>query len=214
LSPRNLLTADERAGLVASGVAAAQGLTQFNYFVNGFRTVTQGLDLVLAYRKQLNADHGLGVTSAVNLNQTRVKDAKAGIIDAHNRQYFQERLPKHVENITPDYSWRDLNITARARIYGSFTEPYLPDVDANGRLLYNQKFGAEPFFDLIAAYQFTKNLRLTLGIENLFNNYPDKAIWLNTPADAAAGKPPNTGRKYPSIRPTKQTAVATTRAST
>jgi iron complex outermembrane receptor protein len=64
----------------------------------------------------------------------------------------------------------------RARIYGSFTEPYLPDVDANGRLLYNQKFGAEPFFDLIAAYQFTKNLRLTLGIENLFNNYPDKAI--------------------------------------
>ncbi|MET0283126.1 MAG: TonB-dependent receptor [Polyangiales bacterium] len=202
LSPRNILTPEEQAGLVASGVAAAQGLTQFNYFVNGFRTVSQGLDLVLAYRKQLNEDHGIGFTGAVNLNKTEVKDARPGVIDARNKQYFEDRLPKHVENLTLDYSWRALNVTARARIYGKWIEPYLPDTDPNtGRLLYNQKFGAEPFFDLIAAYQFNDHLRLTIGIENLFNNYPDKARWPNTAADAAAGRPPSTGRVYPSQRP-------------
>ncbi len=57
---------------------------------------------MLAYRKQINADDGVGVTGAANLNRTRVKDAKAGAIDARNRRYFQERLPKRVENITLD----------------------------------------------------------------------------------------------------------------
>ncbi|MEY4511948.1 MAG: hypothetical protein RLZZ450_4070 [Pseudomonadota bacterium] len=54
---------------------------------------------------------------------------------------------------------------------------------------------------MLAGYEFAKGLRLTVGAENVLNNYPDKAKFPNTLADAAAGKIPNTGRIYPSQRP-------------
>jgi len=42
LSQRYTLSPEEQADLVAGGVAAAQGLTCFNFFVNGYKTRTQG----------------------------------------------------------------------------------------------------------------------------------------------------------------------------
>ena len=93
------------------------------------------------------------------------------------------------------------SVLVRARDYGSWTEPFDPTTDMSGKLIYNQKFGEEVFFDLAASYGFTPNLKLTLGAENLFNNYPDRAKFPNTLEAAAAGATPSNGRIYPSQRP-------------
>lgn len=201
LSQRNTLTPEQQTQLVDSGVAAAQGLTSFNFFVNGYKTRTQGIDLVAAYSADLSQRSQLNFTGAANFNKTRVLSFEAGVIDARQRQYLEERLPKRVTNFSIEYVFDKLNLVARVRGYGSWTEPLQTTTDANGKLPFNQKFGDETFFDVLAGYEFVKGLRLTVGAENVFNNYPDKAKYPNTLADAAAGKVPSTGRIYPSQRP-------------
>ena len=102
--------------------------------------------------------------------------------------------------LSVEYVHGPASILARARDYSSWTEPLDPTTDANGNLIYNQKFSEEVFFDLAASYGITKNAKLTLGAENIFNNYPDKAKYPNTQEAAAAGASPSNGRIYPSQR--------------
>jgi len=201
LSQRYTLTPEEQEALVASGVSAAEGLTSFNFFVNGYKTRTQGLDLVLAYGIDLTPNSQLNFTGAANFNKTKVQSFNAGVIDARQRQYIEDRLPKRTAILSVEYVLGRASILARARDYGSWTEPLDPTTDASGNLTYNQKFKEEVFFDLAASYGFTKNAKLTLGVENIFNNYPDKARFPNTADAAAAGAIPSNGRIYPSQRP-------------
>ncbi|HEX2671519.1 MAG TPA: TonB-dependent receptor [Polyangiaceae bacterium] len=201
LSQRYTLTAEEQADLVAGGVAAAQGLTSFNFFVNGYKTRTQGLDLVLSYGIDLSRNSQLNITGAANFNKTKVQSFEAGVIDARQRQYIEDRLPQRVTVLSIEYVHGPASILARARDYSSWTEPLDPTTDASGALIYNQKFSEEVFFDLAASYGITMNARLTLGAENIFNNYPDKAKYPNTQEAAASGAIPSNGRIYPSQRP-------------
>ncbi len=201
LSQRYTLSPEQQNDLVASGVPAAQGLTSFNFFVNGYKTRTQGIDLVLSYGVDLAPKQRLNLTASANFNKTRVLSFEQGVIDARQRQYQEDRLPKRVSNWTVEYLFHRLGLTARVRDYGGFVEPLQTTTDADGRLPFNQTFGNELFLDVIASYELVRGLRLTVGAENVTNNYPDKALFPNTLADAAAGKIPSTGRKYPSQRP-------------
>jgi len=201
LSQRYTLSPEEQADLVAGGVAAAQGLTSFNFFVNGYKTRTQGLDLVLVYGIDLTKNSQLNITGAANFNQTKVQSFDAGVIDARQRQYIEDRLPKRVTILSLEYVLGRASLLARGRAYGSWTEPLDPTTDASGNLIYNQKFTQEVFFDLAASYGITKNAKVTVGAENIFNNYPDKARFPNTTEAAAAGAIPSNGRVYPSQRP-------------
>jgi iron complex outermembrane receptor protein len=202
LSQRYTLSDEERAQLVSQGVAAADGLTQFNFFVNGYKTRTQGIDVVLAYKLDLHESSHLNFTGVVNVNRTKILSFSPGVINDFNRQYIEERLPKHVENLMVEYRLGPFSVALRGRHYGSFTEPYSDETDEEGRLWNNQLFGSELFFDLMASYQFDAvPIRVSLGAENIFNNYPDKARFPNSPADAAAGRPTSVGRLYPTITP-------------
>jgi len=200
LSQRYTLTPEEQQALVNSGIAAAQGLTSFNFFVNGYETRTRGLDLVLSYKHDLHTYGQVTLTGAANINDTKVLSFDAGVISARQRQYIEKRLPKHVETASLGYSIGGFYTTLRGRFYGPWTEPFA-DADANGNLPFNQRFGSELFVDLSAGYAFSKQLSLTIGAENILDNYPDRARFPNTVEDAAAGKITTTGRKYPSQRP-------------
>jgi len=216
VSQQYSLTPDQQATLVASGVAAAQGLTSFNFFTNGFSTRTSGLDLVLSYRTDLAASQRLGITAAANFNQTKVTDFDPGVISANQQQYQEDRLPKQVATLSADYGLARFDVFARARYYGSWTEPFSPYTDNAGtivaqtksELVFNQTFGQRVFFDLALSYTFAARaganpgrVRATIGAENIFDTYPDKAKYPNTLADAAAGNIPSNGRVYPSQRP-------------
>jgi len=156
---------------------------------------------VLVYGIDLTKNSQLNITGAANFNQTKVQSFDAGVIDARQRQYIEDRLPKRVTILSLEYVLGRASLLARGRAYGSWTEPLDPTTDASGNLIYNQKFTQEVFFDLAASYGITKNAKVTVGAENIFNNYPDKARFPNTTEAAAAGAIPSNGRVYPSQRP-------------
>ena len=55
----------------------------------------------------------------------------------------------------------------RANYYGRVR--FKPDIIAD-----TETFGAKVLFDADVGYQFTKNLQLTVGGDNLLNTFPDK----------------------------------------
>ena len=184
LSPNYSLTDSERTALVASGVTSAQGLSTFNYYVNGFTTETQGVDVVLAQRFQLPEDINLNVTSLYNYNRTHVTDSDVGVISDLSRQSLQDRLPRHKASITLDLARGNISGMLRGTYYSGWTQPFWDDVSQN------QRFGSEIFLDASVSYSLTKELKATLGAENFLNNYPDREKSLNI-----------LGTKYPLYRP-------------
>jgi len=203
LSQSYSLTPDQQSSLVNSGVAAAQGLTSFNFFVNGYNTQTAGVDLVLSYTADLHDSGQLIFTGAANVNDTKILSYQAGVIGPYQRIYIEKRLPKYNENVTVEYDIAKFGFKARARNYGSWTwaaSAYAP-LDANGNLTEVQEIGERCFFDLSASYQIVAGTTLTVGADNIFDTYTEKALYPNTPQAAATGQIPSTGNKYPTQAP-------------
>ncbi|MCU0890238.1 MAG: TonB-dependent receptor [Sandarakinorhabdus sp.] len=200
----NVTGADQLA-LLAAGLTTALDLGQVNYFTNGFRTRTQGVDVVLSHR----ADTGIGrfnSSLAVNYNRTKVTDRRSialstirptdtrvlSLIDNTRKGNIEDSNPRWRAVLSTAYSKGAFDLTARANYFGKFTTYFLPVASVPAgvdpvafRALYpapnaaagipewGKTFGAEVSLDIEAGVTFAENYRLAVGVENLFNNFPD-----------------------------------------
>lgn len=200
----NTTPADQQA-LLALGLTTALDLGQVNYFTNGFRTRTQGFDIVLSHR----TDTGIGrfnSSLAVNYNKTKVTDRRTialstirptdtrvlSLIDNTRKGNIEDSNPRWRAVLSTNYTSGAFDLTVRANYFGKFTTYFNPvgsvpaGVDPVAfRALYpapnaaaqtgewGKTFGAEIGIDLEAGFTIAENYRLAVGVENLFNNYPD-----------------------------------------
>ena len=164
------LTPDQRAALIANGVSQAAQLSTFRFFINGYDTRTQGVDFVAAYTADAGRGH-LTLTAAYNYNRSKIIGGDPKILNANLAQEVEDRLPHHTANLGADYQLGKFGLATRVRYYSAFTDalPFFAPAD-------NQRFGSEAFVDLSASYQATEAVRLTVGAENLFSNYPDRYV--------------------------------------
>ena len=163
------LTADQRAALIAQGVPGAESITTVSYYTNAFDTRTQGVDLVASYLWRLGDDQSLRFTAAYNLNDTKVLRASSAI-SSLERINIEDRLPEQAANFGAEYRAGPFSINARVRWYDEWTDAQF---QSSADLI--QTFSPETFVDLSASYTFAGLYTLTVGAENLFDNYPDKA---------------------------------------
>ena len=155
---------------VPAGVPNPLQFTSISYFTNDFDTRTRGVDAVLAYAAPLGSGT-LNARLAYNYNQTRVTNGTSITIgNDTQRRLFEERLPQHNATASLGYTIGAFSITANGRYYGAWTDS---SGNATGDLF--QRFGSIVLFDLSAGYQFTENLSVKVGAENIFNTYPDEA---------------------------------------
>lgn len=158
---------DEVAQLEALGVAGANTIAQVQFFTNDVDSETQGIDFVASYA----FDSDLGSTTlqaAFNRNQTRIKERGAFIND--QTEFNQENAtPKWRGNVTARHTWNQVDLMARARYYGKYTRA------ENAALTNVQRFGSETFVDLEATWNINTNYSLTLGGQNIFDSFPDRA---------------------------------------
>jgi iron complex outermembrane receptor protein len=160
------------------------GVTAAQFFANAVDTDTMGADIVGDYA----IDTGTGtivLSAALNLSATEVKDVhipnslRDAFPDTDTAQlntFFFDRLATnrledsvpHVKgNIALRYTLSKLTTLLRANYYGQVR--YRPDI-----VLDSQTFKPKTLFDAELGYQFTKNLQLTVGGDNVFNTFPDK----------------------------------------
>lgn len=180
-----VLDPDQKAALIAAGVSQAASLDQFRFFINGYDTRTQGIDVVGSYVVPL-ASGKLNVTAAYNYNKTRITQGDPLVVTENLYQDVEQRRPRHTANASASYQIGPVNLFGRVRYFGAFTDAlaYLPPA-------LNQRIGSEAFVDLAVTYRVTPGLSVTAGAENVLDNYPDRYT----------GPLAAYGLNYPSLRP-------------
>ncbi len=169
------------------GVNAAQ------FFTNAIDTETKGLDVVISHNARFSGVK-LDNNFAINLNQTKqVGDIhSSGLLRSpelekiyfseKSRVYLEEAVPRVKASLSHTLTWKNASFYLRNTYFGKVTGADVLDVNGDGVIGFNehQKIGDKIITDISVAYQFTKNIGLTLGVNNLFDIYPTK----NLPASA------------------------------
>lgn len=188
------LTGVQRAQLIAGGVSQAATLTQFRFFINGFYTRTQGVDVVANYSLPVGPGE-LNLTAAYAYNKSKIlPGGDPRVATPVFYQEIEKRRPHNVANVAANYTLGAFGFFAKVRYYDKFMDAvaFLGGGDFNAQ--YNEQYGlmgARAFVDLAASYKFANKYKLTVGAENILNTYPDRLRGFL----AAGGSP------YPFLRP-------------
>lgn len=181
------LTDAQRAQLVAANVPLANELTHVRFYTNSFDTRTTGVDLVGNWR--LPAGPGrLVLTWAGNYNRTRYRRFDPALLNEPTRVGFLRTLPRTSGSVSADYEVGAWNLTGRLRHFGKWI--YVANTTPTNPVY--EDIGAETFVDLVGSYAFNERVRLTVGVENLLDNYIQRAQLVTVR---------NNGRLYPGGAP-------------
>lgn len=146
------------------------------FFANAINTETKGLDIVLTYVESI----GQGRLKT-DLSGTFVKTKIDGAIqvspqlagkeniyfDQASRIYLESAVPRTKLNLTFNYDINKFNFFLRNVYFGKVDGATNVDAD-------RQTFGGKVITDLSIGYSLTKNLRWTIGANNLLDIYPDE----------------------------------------
>ncbi len=176
---------------ILNTVDPTQSINSVQFFTNAIDTRTKGLDIVLSDRFKIGANT-LSLTVSGNFNETKVTriqgssvieadpSLKTRLFSREEQSRFESSVPKSKINLSASYQVKAWNFFLRTVRFGEVTYrsatipgttvagvPYPADND--------QTFSAKWVTDLTASYAFNKHVTLTVGANNLFDVYPDKA---------------------------------------
>ena len=154
--------------------------TAASFFANAIDTESKGLDIVLTHKTDLGANWRLKSDLAGTFSKTKkVGDINssevlrnAGLVDTYfpedSRVYLEEAVPRTKINLSNSLTSDKFIIFLRNVYFGEVTE-------ATTTLANQQVFSTKLVTDLSVGYKATDALTLTLGANNLFDIYPDRA---------------------------------------
>ena len=168
-----------KQALIADGVPEAAEFTSVRYFTNDFDTETEGVDVVATYGWETD----LGSTDLLlsfNHTTTKVKNFRPGstIASGDTIDNLERGAPETRVNLTLTHSINNWYLVGRYSYFGDWYDDHSA-----------AEFDGYGLVDLLAQYNFASGMAVTVGAENAFNEYPDKAI------------NPGNGRKYPRYSP-------------
>lgn len=157
---------------VPAGMPNPLRYTSVNYFTNDFDTTTQGIDVVANHLSRV-ADGRLNLTLAYNYNKTKVDNGSTAVAsNLTQRTIFEDRLPRQKATVSASYERGAWSALGRLRHYGAWTDS---SGNATGDIF--QRFGAMRFFDAALSYKVTPKQTLRFGVDNVFDKYPDEAVF-------------------------------------
>lgn len=216
------VTAADQAALLGLGVTNARDLGQVNYFTNGFKTRTQGVDLVLTHKADTDAGN-FNTSFAINYNRTEVVERRnivlvrpggnitSALINDVRKGNIEQSLPRLRAVFTESWSKGIFDATFRANWHGAFTTwfdtvgfPAGVTTDAQKATFrqtytdpFTKRFGSQFWFDLEVGITFKEKYRLAVGGQNIFNNYPERETRNIYPSTGGAAN----GSIYPDTSP-------------
>lgn len=173
----------------ASGLLAPFIGTQYEsinsaaFFTNILDTRTRGFEVSGKYDWELGQDDRISLSLGFSLNETKITGAKdvvndqgtvipaIRIVGRSTRGGIEESAPldKLVGSI--DWTGKHFNLGVSARYYGEYTSRV-----ANPATADDQTFSPQVIADLNVGYRFggaLEGFKLTGGIQNIFESYPD-----------------------------------------
>lgn len=155
--------------------------TAASFFANAIDTESRGLDAVITHNANLGTNWRLksdlaGTFSRTNqigdINASQVL-TNAGLVDTYfpedSRVYLEEAVPRTKINLSNSLTSDKFVFFLRNVYFGEVTE-------ATTTIENQQVFDPRLVTDLSVGYKFTDALTLTVGANNLFDIYPERAF--------------------------------------
>lgn len=167
--------------------------TRARFFANAIDTETKGVDVVLdhianIWGGKLKSDLALSYAKTTQEGDIHASEplAAAGLTDVYfserSRYFLEFAQPKLKANLSNSFSKGKWKLFLRNAFFGSVENPDLTDTNGDGTRDTNPTYGSKIVTDLSLSYEFFKDVRLTIGANNIFDVYPDLA-----PADLTSG---------------------------
>ncbi len=163
---------DEGSGLDPNlGVAAAR------FFANGVDTEVLGLDFVVTYNKRFD-EHRFGANLIGNFNKLNITEINTGEIAESNidtffgegeQAFLKFSSPEYKISLGVDYAYSKFSANVVTTRFGN-VGPFVSNDDSSLR----NRYGNTSTTDISVAYNITENIKITLGSNNIFNQYPDE----------------------------------------
>ena len=195
---------DPTLGTALNDALAAQGIQYAQFFANAVNTRNNGIDLVVNYNKKWQHNHFdatlAGNFQAVKIIKVNVPSTFSGspsdsaTFFSDREQYFlKASAPKSKFSLGLEYGQSAWTIGTHVTYFGSLStlgfgetstpassaDPFFPYVtlDAAGEKVPEIfHFSGKMTTDLYFNYKLSANAGLTIGVDNLFNVHPDKAV--------------------------------------
>ncbi|KQN30317.1 TonB-dependent receptor [Sphingomonas sp. Leaf34] len=172
----------DAAAVAAQPALQAVGVDgQVQYFTNGFKTRTRGIDFVGTYRTKFSGAM-LNFSLAYNYNNTKLKSFDQQVIGLAQRIDAENLAPKHRLVANANWSLGNLSFNVRENYYSSWTSAQdygvtvtraaTATTPAEGYA--NQRFGGKFTTDLELSYIFAENFTLSVGAQNFTDEHPDR----------------------------------------
>ncbi|WP_165748622.1 TonB-dependent receptor domain-containing protein [Cellulophaga sp. Z1A5H] len=154
--------------------------TAASFFANAIDTESKGLDIVITHKATFGDNWRLKSDLAGTFSKTKkVGDINAsqvlqdaGLVDTYfpedSRVYLEEAVPRTKFNLSNSLTSEKLVFFLRNVYFGEVTE-------ATTTIENQQVFGEKLVTDLSVGYKVTDALTFTVGANNLFDIYPDRA---------------------------------------
>lgn len=174
------------AGEVGNNYDEVIGGGEAQFFVNGADVRTRGIELVGSYAMSLTANSGLTFNLAAIFAQNEIVNRNPLDLKVENLtpdelvdKYLSRDVVGQFETGTPrqkfigsiTYQKSKFSTMLRGTYFGSVTERSVSTDDQGN--YYDQKFTPQWLFDLSFNYNLSKNIKLSVGGSNIFDNYPD-----------------------------------------
>ena len=188
LSAHDILTGEQRNQFGDNACVPGSDDLRARYFGNGSDTRTRGIDIVVSVDiPTVPAPLESGETEFVfvgNWTKTEVTRHDPELIDARRILQLEDALPKYRFNAALRHEQDRWSAFTRLNYFGPYTETHLNDaeliIDAGSEITLDAEISYKPF----------AGVELSVGAENILNNFPDE----NPHAGVA-------GSKYPQSSP-------------
>jgi len=154
--------------------------TAASFFANAIDTESRGVDVVITHKANVGTNSRLSTDLSGTFSQTRqvgginASDVltNAGLVDTYfpedSRVYLEEAVPRTKVNLTNNLTFDKFNVFLRNVFFGKVTE-------ATSTIANQQVFSEKLVTDLSLGYVASPTLTFTVGANNIFDIYPDRA---------------------------------------
>ncbi len=151
-----------------------------SFFANAIDTESKGIDIVITHdallgnNVKLKSDLSGTFSKTVQVGAVKASQVleDAGLVDTYfpedSRVYLEEAVPRAKVNLSNSLTTDKFNVFLRNVWFGEVTE-------ATTTVANQQVFGSKLVTDLSFGYKMSESTTITVGANNLFDIYPDRA---------------------------------------
>jgi iron complex outermembrane receptor protein len=167
------LSANDKNILKAAGVPNVDSIQQVSFFTNDFDTTTEGVDFIGNYSTDL-LEGSTTFSLAYNYNETTVDDFTPDITGAGKVSRLENDLPNHRATFTWSQSWDDVSMFTRLNYYGEYQGVHVDWVGTPESRGTEINADSSVTVDLEVTYHVMEDLKVSLGAQNIFDEYPSE----------------------------------------